>query len=469
MIETNVKPMRAEYLIKIFAGLFLSLVLIPSGQAQDNMPENFTYSELPNGLELLVIEDPSVPLATIELAVHNGAYTETPEYDGLSHLYEHMFFKANKAIPSQEEFMERVNELGISFNGTTSDERVNYFITLSNNKLEEGLEFMNNAIRYPLFLEEEMKKENPVVDGEFQRAESNPVFFLMQDVNHAMWGENYSRKNTIGDHDIILSATPEKMREIQKKYYYPNNTLLVVAGAVNPKKVRAIVENIFGNWKPSEFDVFEKYPIPEFDRIDESKKVVTVNENAQVPIMMITQYGPKSLEDTKATYAADVFHTILGLPSSRFQQNLVESGLAYQAGTSYQTLKHVGPITIFMVPNPQMVDSAISTLEKEISLWDSEDYFTDEQMEAAKNQLMIQDVYSRESTSNFVHSITYWWASATIDYYLSYIDRLQDVTRADIIDYVETYIHGKPNVTGILVSPAMKESLNVEEIEPISM
>lgn len=451
----------------ILTALAVSIAFSSSGQ--NEMPENFKFKKLDNGLEMLVIEDPSVPLVTIELAVHNGAYTETPEYDGLSHLYEHMFFKANKEIPSQEKFLERVTELGISFNGTTSDERVNYFITLSNTKLREGLEFMNNAIRYPLFLEEEMKKENPVVDGEFQRAESNPVFFLMNDVNRAMWGENYSRKNTIGDHDIILTATPEKMREIQKRYYYPNNTIIVVAGAVEAETVFIMVEKIFGDWQPSDFDIFEKYPIPEFKPLKESERVVTVNENAQVPIMIIQQFGPKSMEDVEATYAADVFNTILNLPSSRFQQNLVETGLAYQVGASYQTLKHVGPSTIFMVPNPQKMKEAIAALEQEIALWDSDDYFTDEQMKAAKNQLMIQDVYSRESTSSFVHSITFWWASATIDYYLGYIDNLKKVTREDMKNYVKNYIKGKPNVTGILVSPAMKESLDVMSIKPISM
>jgi zinc protease len=67
----------------------------------------------------LVLEDNSVPLATIEIAVKNGSYTESPQYNGLSHLYEHMFFKANKDYPSQEDFLNRVSELGINFNGTT--------------------------------------------------------------------------------------------------------------------------------------------------------------------------------------------------------------------------------------------------------------------------------------------------------------------------------------------------------------
>ncbi|MEM9053398.1 MAG: pitrilysin family protein [Bacteroidota bacterium] len=459
-------------MIKLTASVLgiVALVLSSSpSQAQNDMPDNFYFEKLENGLQLLIIEDPSVPLATIEIAVHNGAYTESPEFDGLSHLYEHMFFKANKNIPSQEKFLERVNELGISFNGTTSDERVNYYITLSNTKLDEGLKFMNDAIRYPLFLEEEMKKENPVVDGEFQRAESNPVFFLMNDISREMWGDLYSRKNTIGDHDIILSATPEKMRTIQEKYYYPNNSIIVVAGDVKRDRVGKIVRDHFGDWKPSEFDIFEKYPIPEFAPLKESKKVVTTSENAQVPIIMVQQFGPKSREDVAATYAADVFHTILSLPSSRFQKNLVESGLAYQASSSYQTLNHVGPIMTVLVPNPQRLTESISMLEAEIALWDTDDYFTDQQMEAAKNQLMIQDVYSRESTSNFVHLITFWWASATIDYYLNYVDNLQKVTREDMKAYVQKYIQGNPNVTGILVSPAMKGSMNIDEIQPVSM
>ena len=159
-----------------------------AASAQNALPENFHLKTLKNGLEVLVIEDQSVPLATIEIVVRNGAYCEPPEYDGLSHLYEHMFFKANKDYPSQEAFMDRVNELGVSFNGTTSNERVNYYVTLSSEKVQEGMEFMNSAIRYPLFLEEEQIKENPVVDGEFQRAESNPVFFLLKDMDRQMWG-----------------------------------------------------------------------------------------------------------------------------------------------------------------------------------------------------------------------------------------------------------------------------------------
>ncbi len=430
-----------------------------------NLPENFFLKKLDNGLEVLVIEDNSVPLATIEITVRNGSYCEDPEYNGLSHLYEHMFFKANRDLPSQEAFMDKVTELGISFNGTTSNERVNYFVTLSSKKLEEGLRFMNSAIRYPLFLEEEMKKENPVVDGEFQRNESNPFFFLRDDMAKHLYGDLYSRKNVIGNHDIILSATPEKMRVIQEKYYYPNNSIIVVAGDVDHDEVFDKVRSIYGDWAPSDFDPFEKYPIPEFEPLEKNSYYITVNENAKVPIFMIGLHGPDTRSDIQATYAADVFSFILQQKSSKFQQELIDKGLALQVNVSYQTCKYTGPINIILVPNPMKVKEAYAALQQQIALWDTDDYFTDEQLETAKTLLAIDDAYGKESTSDFVHTVTYWWASASIDYYTNYVKNLKKVTREDIKRYVQTYIKDKPSVVGLLLPVQMAEGMGITDLE----
>lgn len=449
--------------LKMFMGIAFLIPLMIF--AQENLPDNFFLSKLDNGLEVLTIEDSTVPLATIEITVHNGAYTEPPEYDGLSHLYEHMFFKANKDIPSQEKYLERVTELGISFNGTTSGERVNYFITLSSEKLQEGLEFMNSAIRYPLFLKEEMINENPVVDGEFQRAESNPVFFLGQDSNRHLWGENYSRKNVIGDHDVILEATPEKMQVIKEKYYHPNNSIIVVAGNVKHEDVLERVNAVYGDWEPSDFDPFEKYPIPEIEPLEKSVYFITENENATTPIILMNLHGPDTRNDIPSTYAADVFSFIVSQRVSKLQQDLIESGLAFNAGVGYSTNKYVGPIQIFLVPNPAKIKEAMAKLDEHIAQWNSDDYFTDEQMETAKTLLAIDDAYGKEQTSQFLHTVTYWWASASIDYYTNYVENLNKVTREDIKKYVNTYIIDKPRVTGILLSPAMKEQMQIDDFE----
>ncbi|MBK9732265.1 MAG: insulinase family protein [Chitinophagaceae bacterium] len=447
--------------------LFLLTSWISMASGQEHLPSNFFMSRLENGLQLLVIEDSSVPLATIEIAVHNGSYTEDSNFNGLSHLYEHMFFKANKDIPSQEAYLKRVQELGISFNGTTSEERVNYFFTLPVENLDEGLKFMNSAIRYPLFLAQEMKNENPVVDGEFQRAESNPTFLLFQDYNKEMWGNLYVRKNPIGIHDVILTATPEKMRTIQAKYYWPNNSILVIAGDVKHDVVLSKVKALYSDWKPSGFDPFEKWPIPAFEPIKQNKTFITINENSRVPFVIQGWHGPDTRNDAKATYAADVFSFILSQSSSKFQQELVDSGLAYQVQFGYQTSKYTGPIQLFFVPNPQRLKACMKKVEDQIKRWDSDNYFTDEQLETAINQLAISEVYSQEKTSSYVHTVTFWWGSANIDYYTTYIDNLKKVTRQDIQDYVRKYIKDQPKVSGILMSSQMQKMLGITSYDQL--
>src|ERR671913_72689 len=118
------------------------LLVCATVTAQPRLPKDQYWKKLSNGLEVLVIENPKVPLATIEIAVKNGAYTEGPEFSGLSHLFEHMFFKANNDYPDQEKFIRRTEELGMIWNGTTGDERVNYYFTFNADSLVQGLKFM---------------------------------------------------------------------------------------------------------------------------------------------------------------------------------------------------------------------------------------------------------------------------------------------------------------------------------------
>ncbi len=446
--------------------LLFAAALCLSGAARAQQPSNIFTTTLPNGLQVLVVEDHSVPLVTVEIAVHNGSYTEDPEYNGLSHLYEHMFFKANRDIPSQEKYLERVNELGIIFNGTTSDERVNYFFTLGSGDVGNGLKFMNSAIRYPLFLESEMKAENPVVDGEFQRSESQPTYGLFDRFNHKMWGDLYSRKNTIGDHNIILTATPQKMRTIQEKYYYPNNSILVVGGDVDHNDIFGQAKTLFGDWKPSGFNIFEKYPVPEFKPLvaHDSLQFVTTHPNARVPILTMGWHGPDTRRDVKNTLVADVFSYILQQASSEFQRTLVDSGYALQAGLSYQTNAYTGPIQMIFVPNPERFAESFKALQQQLNRFDAADYFTDEQLATAKTSLAHSELYGREATSDYVHSLTYWWASASLPYYWSYQQELNKVTRADIQAYVRRYIKGKPSVRGLLLSPAQQEEYKVTNL-----
>jgi zinc protease len=447
---------------KLYALLCFCLA-VSALHAQTKLPENIFLKKLPNGLDVLVVEDNSVPLATIVITCKNGSYTETPEFNGLSHLYEHMFFKANKDYATQDAFMSRVTELGMEFNGNTTEENVKYFFTLPKKNLKDGLKFMNSAIRYPKFEANEMAKENIVVDGEFQQNESNPFFALNDAMDHHLWGNLYSRKNVIGNHEVIRSATPAMMDSIKNKYYYPNNSLLTIAGDVKHEDVFKQVENIYGSWPASSFDPFKKWPVPEFKPLVKTDYFIVESNITRVPFIEINWLGPDTRTDLSSTYAADVFSYILTQNGSKLNKALVQSGLALQTNIGYLTLKHVGPISLIVVPNPDKVKECVAEIKRQIAMFDFDDYITDEQVETAKRKLEIKQQEEQEVASDFVEVLSFWWASASIDYFTTYNDNLKKVTKSDLKRYVDKYIKNKPYCAGLLLTPTMRAELKPEE------
>jgi zinc protease len=431
--------------------------------AQPRLPQGYYWQKLNNGLEVVVIENSKVPLATIEIAVKNGAYTEGPEYSGLSHLFEHMFFKANKDYPDQEKFLKRTQEFGAIWNGTTGEERVYYFFTFDKDSLSAGLKFMNAAIRFPIYRVEDMQKERPVVDGEFQRAESDPGFQIWFACQKKLWGDLFTRKNPIGDHNIINTATPEKMMTIKNKYYLPNNSILVICGDVKHEEAFSLADKIFGDWANSGFNPHEKYPIPDFKPLDSTQYFVKESSIAKTPYMMFWWQGPDYPHDSAATIAADVFSTILGMNASKWQQALIDKGLATYAGVNYQTLSHVGPINIFVVPNPNKLKGCTDEIKKQISMWGQDDYFTNEQLEDAKQILRRNNIRQKEKPSSLSSQLTYAWCSTSYDYDKDYIDNCMKVTKADIQKYIAKYITDKPYIAGMIINSEMNKAANTSE------
>jgi zinc protease len=438
------------------AALLVVVAAVPLA-AQDGLPIHTT--ELANGLDVIVIENHAVPLVTVELDVKNGAYTETPEYDGLSHLYEHMFFKANRTIPSQEKYLERMNELGAAWNGTTSTERVNYYVTVGVDSLEPAVQFMEDAIRYPLFDQAELERERPVVLGEYDRGESNPFFHLGRATDTLLWSpQYYSHKNVIGDRQVIITTTQEKMRTIQQRFYVPNNTALILSGDITPERGFQLAEEIFGDW-PRGSDPFAT-PVADPPPLTDPRAVV-VEQPVNTVTVSISWQGPSVTRDPEATYAADLLATALANPTSKFYKALVESGLAFGVGFSYYTQRHVGPITIQAQTTPDKALALHRAILAEVEKLDDPGYVTDQELAAAKSQVEVAQIYEREQGSSFAHTVGFWWAVTGLDYYLGYVNGMQAVTQDDIAAFARTYVLGKPHVSGVLIDPQSRATIEL--------
>ena len=437
--------------------LYLCVAFTLHAAAQPRLPKDYHYQKLDNGLEVVVIENHKVPLVTIEMAVKNGAYTEGPEFSGLSHLFEHMFFKANRDYPDQEKFIARADEMGAIWNGTTNVERVNYYFTIDKDSLQGGLNFMNSAMRFPIYRKEDMEKERPVVDGEFQRAESDPGFIIWYESQKRLWGDLLTRKNPIGDHHVINTATPEKMMIIKDKYYYPNNSILVIAGDVEPSKAFALAKEVYDDWKKSEFDPHEKYPIPAFSPLNKTEYFIYESSIAQTPTIMFSWQGPDFINDSAATVVADVHAQLLRINSSKWQQALIDKGLASSIYFGYTTNRYVGPIELYVTPTTGKLKECYEAIMTQLAQWNDKAYFTDAQLTTAKEMLKRQQIRAAEKPSSLPSQLTYQWASTSLPYYTDYLTNMLSVTKDNIQSYVYKYIVGKPYVAGLIISKDQNE------------
>lgn len=465
----------------------------PADKKQDYVVP-FVNKTLPNGLEVIVLQDSSVPIVTVELAVRNGSFTEPPELHGLSHLYEHMFFKPNFAMlirdcensASQSRFtaaaaacsgamnlksrvgdisyLKDANKVSI-FNGTTREEIVNYYFTTTTPYLATAIKYINDSVRFPRFDEQDFEAEKRVVIGEIDRHEANPFGFLDIAMKQKLFSKYPTRKDPQGTRQSVSTATLEKMRTIQSRYYVPNNAALVVTGDTKPEEVFRLAEQILGGWERRAVDPFTEFPLVDHPPLEKSEGVVleknaeevTNQSGEQNLFAMVGWHGPSIGKDDAATYAADVFSYIISQPDSRFQRNLVDSGLAASVGFGYYTQRNVGPINLVITTTPAKAKAALKASYAEVAQFTDPAYFSDAELENAKTILETNDLFEREKLSEYAHTLGFWWSSTGIEYFRGYHAKLRAVSRADINRYIKTYIQGKNHVAIAMVSPEGKK------------
>ena len=458
---------RAGLVVAAFSVLSSALTSGLGAQSRAELARVIRQKVLSNGLEVIVIENRGVPLATIEIDVKNGSFTQTADYAGLPHLYEHMFFKASRQYADPGAFSNRAGELGAEFNGTTSEERVNYYLTTLADSIEGGMRLMAAQLREPLFREDELGREREVVIGEYDRQESNPFFQLTQRSGRVLWGAEWPRKNTIGERSVIRGTTPQKMREIQYRYYVPNNTALIVSGDVSADRVFRLAEEILGDWKRGD-DPFSRWPIPPMPVLAHDTAMIIEQPVSAITVLVQWQ-GPSVGKDPVSTYAADVFSDALNQPGSILQKKLVDTGLWDGVGFNYYTLDQVGPITVSGQTSRERLKAALRALRGELTHVADLTYIPRETLEEVKASRSVSSAFGLERASELTHTIGFWWAVASLDYFMGYVDNMAKQTLPDLKRYADAYITGSPRLISILISPEDRRALGLTEAELVQL
>jgi zinc protease len=250
----------------------------------------------------------------------------------------------------------------------------------------------------------------------------------------------------------MLRVTPEHLSDIYKQYYVPNNAALIVTGDVVAERVFEAARKRFGSWKSAP-DPFKAHPVPPMPPLAKSEIIVMEGPVEHITLELAWQ-GPSVRGDPAATYAADALADLVNDEQSQFQRNLVDAGYFQTASLSYSTLDHTGPITFRGTTTMPQLASALTSLEAELRMMSSPDYFTVEELEGAKKRRAVHSVLQLEQGAGLAHSVGFWWAVSGLDYYLGYVDNLSTRTPADLNAFVARYITKRPFVVGIMTTPA---------------
>jgi len=425
--------------------LLLLAALQPTAASWDGL----SAEVIDNGLTVMVYEDHTAPVATVCVAVRTGATCETPLTNGLAHFYEHMFFKGNESVPDQEAYSRRMRELGIVRNGVTSGEAVRYFFTLPSDRLEEGMEFMYSAIATPLFDPDEMEREREVILNEYQRNTAHPYWNLWKAREQVLYPCAPWRANTIGSPEVISSACPEVMRDFQRRYYTPENCALIVAGDVSTRQVLGLADEVFGPWEATGASDYDSLGVCISLQADTTVYVEGPEGMAYVSVVYA---GPPIQEDEEATYAADVWGTFLGRRSGRFYRRLVTEGPFLDVSGSYYTQRY-GPSVSFGGPvEPGREEEAVQLLRAEIDSLCSPEYYPADGLETARRIMRRERLLKGEVARDIaVETLAFWWVVAgDIDYFRGYLDRVSEVGREDVVDFLSRYVCESPSATFVL-------------------
>jgi zinc protease len=299
--------------------LVLSLGALPAAAAPKLAIEKYT---LPNGLEVILVEDHKQPLVAVNLWYHVGPANEAPGLTGFAHLFEHMMFAATKHAPRGliDKLFEGAG--ATDSNGSTDFDRTNYYDTLPSNQLELALWAHSDRMGYLLDVldQKALTNQQDVVRNERRESIENAPYGIVEEaLFHNLFPKSHPyHANIMGSHADIQSARLSDIRDFFTRYYAPNNASLVIAGDIDKAAARKLVARYFGTFKRGAEIVLPAVATP----VISAEKRITVADRVELPRVIVgwlttPAYQP---DDAELQIAAQI---LAGGKSSRLYKSLV--------------------------------------------------------------------------------------------------------------------------------------------------
>ena len=367
-----------------------ALAAPPAPGPLDSFLSSVTKTTLPNGLTLLVREQPGTGVVAINTWVKAGYFHEPDEVAGMAHLFEHMFFKGSKKFPGAEQISQELAAVGGDTNAGTIYDSTNYFFVVPTEGFDRALEIMADAIAHPLFDAGELEREAEVVIEESNRKLDNPPALSVERMIAMSYTQHRIKRWRIGSNEVLRNIQRDNLLQFFRTLYLPQNMILSIAGDVKHEAVARAVEATFGGLSTAGFDKQRGPTEPEQKEFRYGRSTGDLKQGYSVFGWHTQGVGGD------AELAIDLASQILGAGrSSRFFRHVVAPEAAATANTAHYQFDDVGLLIAqasFDEVNRGEVDRRVLAEIERLKAHGPTDY----ELALAKNALRAQVVLGLE-------------------------------------------------------------------------
>ena len=446
------KPLALSLLVALLPAFAVSAVAQTNGKPP---PASFT---LQNGMQVVVIPDHRTPVVTQMIWYKVGSADETAGKSGLAHFLEHLMFKGTAKHPAGE-FSQTVLKIGGNENAFTSTDYTGYFQRVPRDQLARMVEFEADRMTGLILKDENVLPERDVVLEEFNmRVANNPDARLTEQMMAALYLNHPYGRPVIGWRQEIEKLDREDALAFYKRFYAPNNAILIIAGDVEAAEVRPLVEKFYGQI-PAQPSIPARRMRPQ-EPVPAAPRTVTLSDPRVEQTSLRRYYLVPSSTNAAAgeSAALDVLAQLMGSGANSYLYRalVIDKQLAISAGAGYQsTSLDPTQFQISVSPKPgaefpqieQAIDAVIADL--------SQNPPRAEDLERVKTQLIAEAVYAQDNQATMAR----WYGGAltsglSIEDIQSWPDRIRAVTAEQVRDVAQKWLDKKRSVTGYLIKDA---------------
>ncbi len=399
----------------------------------------FEEYKLDNGLHVILHKDNSAPVVTTSIMYHVGAKDENPERTGFAHFFEHLLFEGTENI-GRGEWMKIVAANGGQVNANTTDDRTYYYETFPSNNLELGLWMESERLLHPVINQIGVDTQNEVVKEEKRlRVDNQPYGKFIENVKLNIFKKHPYKGTTIGKMAHLDAATLKEFQAFNKKFYVPNNAVLVVAGDIDIATTKKMIKDYFGPIPTGE--AIERNFAKE-DPITTTIKAKAYDSNIQIPAIVAAYRTPAMTE--RDAYVLDMISTYLsgGKTSKLYKKIVDDKKMALQVGAFNQSQEDYGTYILYGLPQgDNSLDNLLAEIDEEIVKVQTE-LISEKDYQKLQNKAENGFVNSNSSIAGVANSLARnYMLYDNTNLINTQIDIIRSITREDIKRVAKTYLN----------------------------